>query len=280
MTEAGAEQRRFREAIEAMADEDLLRMVTATPGEYTPLALELAQQEASRRGGIDVLRQRVSAEASRDQALDSAAATREVESRPWKKVLYGAAWCLGGGFVVATTPAGRAEFILATCAILFGAIQLLRGLVQAIWFRPSGTYIDPSDPLWQEASRRARDSISTLRALAAEYPGQILVKFPLVTAAGEREHVWGELREITGSAVRTTVETVPIAYDGKVPDEVTTPLAELLDWHLELPDGTVRGSFTTQAEIVIRERLNLALPRRVAAVKGKFVDRLGSGRAR
>lgn len=265
------DQSRIRETVLALSDDELLEMVTSLPEDYTPYALEVARQEIARRGGRDALQQRVSQETSREA---SATATAEVESRPWKGIFYGLVLVLGGIVIVTTTAKTPATRLIAWFGILLGGVQLLKSLVHAFWLRPSGTYIDPSDPLWQDAAHQARESIPTLRSLAERHLGDVMVKFPFVTDSGERELVWGKLRAMTDSSIRVTIETSPLTHTGKLPEEIEIPLTELLDWHLKLPDGTIRGSFTMQAEIILRERLGLRPAKGTAGKAGKFVDRL------
>jgi len=51
-----------------------------------------------------------------------------------KKMLYGALWCIGGIIVTVITysaASGGGRYIVAWGAIIFGAIQFFRGLVQS-----------------------------------------------------------------------------------------------------------------------------------------------------
>jgi hypothetical protein len=51
-----------------------------------------------------------------------------------KKMLFGAIWCIGGPLVTVFTyqsASGGGHYVIAWGAILFGAIQFLRGLAQS-----------------------------------------------------------------------------------------------------------------------------------------------------
>lgn len=51
-----------------------------------------------------------------------------------KNMLYGALWCIGGIVVTAATysaASGGGKYVVAWGAILFGAIQFFRGLIQS-----------------------------------------------------------------------------------------------------------------------------------------------------
>lgn len=135
-----------------------------------------------------------------------------------------------------------------------------------------GTWVDPNDPLFLEAGRKARASVETLRELHLASPGRVAVKFPFKTSTGQIEHVWGPLVELGSAELRASVETRPLSHRGPLPPAVAVPLAELEDWHLTMPDGSIRGSYTTQAEMAIRRRSGQSVPKRIAELEGRFVD--------
>lgn len=132
--------------------------------------------------------------------------------------------------------------------------------------------IDPASPEWQAAVLKARASVPLLRELFADRSAPVLVKYPVVNARGEREHVWGELSEIAETTFRARLETPLIGGAPATPAPSDLALAELEDWMVLLPDGTVRGGYLTQAEIAIARREGRRVPRHVADLEGRFVD--------
>lgn len=160
-------------------------------------------------------------------------------------------------------------------------VVIAAGLLAAACFlvyfglrRQRGMWIDPADPLFAAATQKARASVDLLRQLHALHSAEIGIKFPFRTDSGEREHVWGTLLAIGESEFTTRIETPPIAHAGPLPDSLSVPLDELEDWHLTLPDGEIRGSFTTQAEIQIRIRDGDPVPPQLANLAPYFVDRM------
>src|SRR5688500_6242877 len=125
------------------------------------------------------------------------------------------------------------------------------------------TPIDPDHPLWREAIDRARESIGMLWALHAEAGPEAMVKYAFITSSGEKEHVWGELLELSEDSMRVTMETPPIHHRGELPRELNVPISDLEDWQLSLPDGRIRGGFTTQAQIKIARESGSPIPRHV-----------------
>jgi hypothetical protein len=58
---------------------------------------------------------------------------------------------------------------------------------------------------------------------------------------------------------------------GAAPASVS-PLADLEDWHVLLPDGRIRGSFTTRAQIQICRTTGQRIPRELRGIEGLLVD--------
>ena len=134
-----------------------------------------------------------------------------------------------------------------------------------------GSFVKPDDPLWSAATARARETVSDMRQLHTN--GQlVLVKFPFQTNTGGREHVWGSVMALSGDSVRVNLETLPRQHRGSAPGELTVPLAELEDWQVEMPNGSIRGGFTTRAEIEIARREKRPVPAHIADMERRFID--------
>jgi hypothetical protein len=131
-----------------------------------------------------------------------------------------------------------------TLAVIF-AVTFVLGY--SLWRRQQArvTAIDPTSAEWQAAVARARATLPLLRELFPLHPEQTLVKLAVVTASGSREHVWAQLRELGPETLAATIVT-PLRERpaGAGPGSVFS-LADLEDWHVLLPDGRIRGSFTT-----------------------------------
>ncbi len=138
--------------------------------------------------------------------------------------------------------------------------------------RAGGSEIHPESPEWQAALRKAQDAVPLLRQLHAEGRQPILVKYPLENARAEREHVWGVLLDLGADTFRASLET-PLLHGGpKTSPPFELPLSALEDWQLTLPDGSIRGGFTIQAEIALAQSQGRRLPPHIAALVGHFVD--------
>lgn len=149
------------------------------------------------------------------------------------------------------------------------------GLLWA-WARNRGrmhvvTPIDVTDSRWSAAVEKARSTISEMQALHVAWPSEMYVKYPLKTKTGSIEHVWGRLLALSADDMSVSLETQPIeAPVGTAPFVV--PVSDLEDWQLVLPDGRIRGGFTTHAQIEIAKTTGAAIPSHISELEGKFVD--------
>jgi hypothetical protein len=154
-------------------------------------------------------------------------------------------------------------------------IGLGLGLLWA-WARNRGrahevTPIDVTDPRWLEAIAKARSTVSEMRALYEAGASDLYVKYPLTTKAGGVEHVWGRLLVLSPADMEVSLETQPIeAPIGDAPFVV--PVSAIEDWQLILPDGRIRGGFTTRAQIEIAKSTGAPMPAHLSGLEGKFMD--------
>jgi hypothetical protein len=149
-------------------------------------------------------------------------------------------------------------------------------LALGLWIRhrqrARATAIDPGSPEWQTAVYRAQATLPVLRELFPAHPEQTLVKIAVATASGSREHVWAELKALGPDTLTATIVTPLLDPGSGTGSDVVVPLAELEDWHVLLPDGRIRGSFTTQAQIQVCRATSQPIPRDLRDIEGRFVD--------
>jgi hypothetical protein len=137
---------------------------------------------------------------------------------------------------------------------------------------PPGAFVDPTSSEWQEAVAKAQMSIPVLRELFDSRQHLVGVKYALLNSHGEREHVWGELLELSEDSMLATLET-PLrrGRPAGVPP-FRTPLSDLADWQVQLPDGNIRGGFTTRLDIKLARQQGLKVPAHMLAMESRFVD--------
>ncbi len=156
-------------------------------------------------------------------------------------------------------------------------IGLVLGLLWA-WARWSGQrhvvlpFQEP-DPLWIAAVRTARNTLPLMRELHSSYGSELHVKYPLLTASGQIEHVWGKIVDLGGETLKVTLEIPTLNALPSQPPFVIN-VGDLEDWQLVLPDGNIRGGFTTQAQIAMAKREGRGLPPAFSQTEGCFIDQV------
>jgi hypothetical protein len=99
-----------------------------------------------------------------------------------KRVFWGAAWCLGGLFVTVLSYAAAANspvggtYIVAWGAIIFGAIQIFRGIVGHNAKGDQAEKSDAGDAALAAATRletqgRIQEALNAYQRIADDYPG-------------------------------------------------------------------------------------------------------------
>lgn len=221
--------------LEALLDEDPSRVHARSDADLTPL------HEAARAGELEVIRLLLA------RGADPAAKTR-----------------------LGITPLHMARAFsheeAATLLSRAGGSADTGG----IWDLGDGdlvTAIPASDPDMQHARARARASIDALRALLAERPGHASVQVAFEGDAGVVESHWAEL-------VALDADTMKVRTKGAEAPEGTEerPLDDLVDWRVEMEDGTIRGGFGLGV-IFARAKKSLGeLPPGLAEHARRFVD--------
>ena len=162
--------------------------------------------------------------------------------------------------------------------IWFVAVIALVAAPFVVWLviksrpEPPGAFVDTTSSEWQEAVSKAQKSIPLLRELFGSRQHLVGVKYALLNSHGEREHVWGELVELSEDSLVATLETPLRRGRPTGAPPFRTPLSDLADWQVELPDGTIRGGFTTRLDIKLARKQGLKIPPHMLAMESRFVD--------
>jgi uncharacterized protein YegJ (DUF2314 family) len=144
-----------------------------------------------------------------------------------------------------------------------------------LWARaPAALWLAPDHPGLRAAQGRAQATLAELRRLHALCPAETYVKLEVSTDAGEREHMWAQVVAWHGETLDVHFVGQPVTARAPWTPETRRAAAEIEDWQVYLPDGTIRGGFSTQAMLrVVREREG-RLPWRLAREARRFADRL------
>jgi hypothetical protein len=126
------------------------------------------------------------------------------------------------------------------------------------------------DPLMLAAVEQAKRTWNTFLGLYRQHPQTTIVKFRLHTKSGEIENVWGDLIELRGDEAAVSLRTPPVGETDVHDPRMTIAVADVVDWQVMFPDGTLRGGFTQQATFRIIERDRGRLPRRLAEQLARY----------
>ena len=126
------------------------------------------------------------------------------------------------------------------------------------------------DPLMLAAVDQARQTWGTFLRLYAAHPETTIVKFRLRTKSGDIENVWGDLLELRDDRATVSLRTPPVGETDAREPQMTIPVADIVDWQVMFPDGTLRGGFTQQATFRIIERDRGRLPRKFAEQLARY----------
>lgn len=112
-------------------------------------------------------------------------------------------------------------------------------------------FVDPNNPLWTEAKAKAAASIDTLVALYPQNPSNTFVKFSHNGVSGFKEDIWAKVSDMGPGYVGVTIDAKYLV-DKDSENKRQLPLGQVIDWMVELPNGKVRGGYTTQALLLLK----------------------------
>ncbi len=112
-------------------------------------------------------------------------------------------------------------------------------------------FVDPSDPLWEQAKAKATATIDTFVALYPQYPNNSFVKFSHDGTSGFKEDIWAKVTTMGPGYVSIVIEPKYLKEKDEE-NQKELPLGQVIDWMVELPDGNVRGGYTTHALIKLQ----------------------------
>ena len=111
------------------------------------------------------------------------------------------------------------------------------------------------DPLILAAEEKALATLETFLAeLYPEHAQDSMIKFTYTNAQGEIERIWGDLLSYCHGKAEVYVRTAPLAPKSDFHSKMTVDKSDIVDWSVEMRDGTLRGGFSNLALFKIYER--------------------------
>ena len=132
--------------------------------------------------------------------------------------------------------------------------------------------VDHQDPLMQEAMAHARRELPRLRAGVDEGRKQAFVKFPLKSASGEIEHIWGVVHSLGADAAQVSLVNEPVNKPESQDPRFSVPFADIEDWTLVDGAGVIDGVYTHVALARLYKREKGFLPHAMRKELAAFRD--------
>jgi len=116
-------------------------------------------------------------------------------------------------------------------------------------------YIDPTDPIMMRAEKEATESLEYfLEVLYPKHFDDSMVKFIYRNSNNEIEKLWGDLVSITENKIDIFVRTVPVSPVDDFNREMQIISDDIVDWSIEMQDGSLLGGYSNRAIFKIFER--------------------------
>ncbi len=131
---------------------------------------------------------------------------------------------------------------------------------------------DPNNELWTKAKTKATATLDTFTAFYPQYPANSFIKFTHDGPSGFKEDIWAKVTSMGPGYVGIVVEA---KYLKENENEVNRelPLGQVIDWMIELPNGQIRGGYTSQALLLIEAQKE---PSTNSDDLAKFVDKIAN----
>jgi uncharacterized protein YegJ (DUF2314 family) len=130
--------------------------------------------------------------------------------------------------------------------------------------------LPPDDALMLDAMRKATETLDRFRELLGRPHKSAHAKVRFVSNAGETEFLWSEVRALRESELEVLYTTPPVTHTGRLERIQTHPLADLVDWQVETPEGLYEGGFTMLAMFTRAREQWGSLPPELAAQERRY----------
>ncbi len=140
----------------------------------------------------------------------------------------------------------RVLLIMTVFIVLIGGFSWYMATLQYERDTAHLQFVDPNNDLWNRAKEQSKTSIDTLYSLYPQYPTGAFVKFSNEGASGFQEDVWAQVIDLGPGFVKIQIQPKYLTEKNSNPErELST--GRIIDWMVQLPDGNIRGGYTTQA---------------------------------
>ncbi len=134
--------------------------------------------------------------------------------------------------------------------------------------------VDEPEALIKKAKQQASVTLDSMQHLFKIYPDQTFVRFSFEPVRDHVEHLWGKVTKLDSAYVSVEVIRKGDLEDVYYPGELELNVNRIEDWLVELPDGNIRGGFTSQAILMLDKNKSDADHGAIEKELDKFLDKL------
>ena len=163
---------------------------------------------------------------------------------------------------------GNPELAAIVLALFLIGIAVLRHLARS----KRAWRVSARHPLLLEARRKATATLAMLRQLHADKAGRSQIRWAPAPNYTIAEWQWSDVIELGPEYCVVAVPALPGEDAAAAPKQHSVKLQDVIDWRVQLPNGSVRGGFTSQAEIRLAKQLGASLSEVTGHIDGKFLD--------
>ena len=163
----------------------------------------------------------------------------------------------------------KLKIVVFTILVIVGFLWLLTAVAA-----PALTPLEISDddPEMKAARAKAQATLKDFVTLYRKYPDGAMVKWPFVTASGQKEYLGAEVLSIDGDRLKIRLVTPPATHTGKLEREYSVHIKDIADWVIVLPGDKRKGGFTMRVMFKVGRKQWGDLPKELKIEESKYVD--------
>lgn len=151
----------------------------------------------------------------------------------------------------------KPDIIIQCMAVIFSMIAV-HITERKFFFDPftflSRIHISKDDPIMKRARERAIQTLPELKSLFQNNKERTMVKFVFKTEQQTKEKLWANVLEFTDDKVQIFVRTPSLSSKDEIDRNMEIHVKDIVDWQIEMNDGSIRGGFTNIALFKIFEK--------------------------
>ena len=133
-------------------------------------------------------------------------------------------------------------------------------------------HIDFDSPELQAARQQAKETLPHFIRQVSHGVDQAYIKFPFQTDQGVTEHIWGYVHHFSNGEFTVSLANTPYTQEGEYNTWQYVPESDIEDWQIVLPNGKIKGGYSTIGAFRYLENRGRRLSRKMQKQKSELVD--------